>query len=156
MSRWKLTLEYDGAGFVGWQRQDNGPSLQAALEAAVLGFCGEAVTVQGAGRTDAGVHALGQIAHFDLVRDWPADTVRDAINAHLRPDPVAVVCAEYAPDAIVQLVSDETFESRGFPAWVWIPAVVIFAAGAFVIEWTRNGSENGKAIAKIREGGSRI
>ena len=94
MTRYKLTLEYDGAGFVGWQRQDNGPSVQAALEAAVLGFCGEAVTVQGAGRTDAGVHALGQIAHVDLDKETDADTVRDALNAHLKPAAVAVLAAE--------------------------------------------------------------
>ncbi len=94
MTRYKLTLEYDGAGFVGWQRQDNGPSLQAALEAAVLGFCGEAVTVQGAGRTDAGVHALGQVAHVDLAKATDADTVRDALNAHLKPAAIAVLAAE--------------------------------------------------------------
>ncbi len=98
MSRWKLTLEYDGAGFVGWQRQDNGPSLQAALEAAVLGFCGEAVTVQGAGRTDAGVHALGQVAHVDLAKPADADTLRDALNAHLKPAAVAVLAAEVVDD----------------------------------------------------------
>ncbi len=94
MTRYKLTLEYDGAGFVGWQRQDNGPSLQAALEAAILGFCGEAVTVEGAGRTDAGVHALGQVAHVDLAKETAADTVRDALNAHLKPAAVAVLAAE--------------------------------------------------------------
>ena len=94
MTRYKLTLEYDGAGFVGWQRQENGPSLQAALEAAVLGFCGEAVTVHGAGRTDAGVHALGQVAHVDLAKETDADAVRDALNAHLKPAAVAVLAAE--------------------------------------------------------------
>jgi tRNA pseudouridine38-40 synthase len=94
VTRYKLTLEYDGAGFVGWQRQDNGPSLQAALEAAVLGFCGEAVTVQGAGRTDAGVHALGQVAHLDLTKETDADTLRDALNFHLKPAAVAVLAAE--------------------------------------------------------------
>ncbi len=98
MTRYKLTLEYDGAGFVGWQRQDNGPSLQAALEAAVLGFCGEAVTVQGAGRTDAGVHALGQVAHVDLAKETDADTVRDALNFHLKPAAVAVLAAEVVDD----------------------------------------------------------
>ena len=94
MPRYKLTLEYDGTGLVGWQRQDNGRSVQAALERAALGFCGEAVTFHGAGRTDAGVHALGQVAHVDLARDWPGETVRDALNSHLRPDPVAVLAAE--------------------------------------------------------------
>ncbi len=98
MTRYKLTLEYDGAGFVGWQGQDNGPSVQAALEAAVLGFCGEAVTVQGAGRTDAGVHALGQVAHIDLAKPADAETLRDALNAHLKPAAVVVLAAEVVDD----------------------------------------------------------
>ena len=89
--RWKLTVEYDGAGLVGWQRQDNGPSVQAALEAAIHAFCGETVTVHGAGRTDAGVHAWGQVAHADIQKATDADTVRDALNAHLRPRPIAVL-----------------------------------------------------------------
>ena len=97
MPRYRLTVEYDGAGYVGWQRQANGPSIQAALEAAVHGFCAEAVTVQGAGRTDAGVHARGQVCHLDLARRVPAGTLRDAVNAHLRPAPVAVVEAAEAP-----------------------------------------------------------
>jgi len=91
--RYKLVLEYDGTGLVGWQRQDNGPSVQAALEAAIGAFTGEAVTAVAAGRTDAGVHACAQVAHVDLARDWPADTVRDAVNAHLRPRPIAVLAA---------------------------------------------------------------
>ena len=99
MPRFKLVIEYDGAPFVGWQVQDNGPSVQGALEAAVLAFCGESATVRGAGRTDAGVHALGQVAHLDLTRDWDTDTVRDAINAHLKPHPIAVLSAEIAPAA---------------------------------------------------------
>lgn len=98
MTRWKLTLEYDGAPFSGWQRQDNGPSVQEALERAVAGFCGEQVTVHGAGRTDAGVHALGQVAHLDIARKTDADTVRDALNFHLRPDPIAVLLAERVPE----------------------------------------------------------
>ncbi|MSP67207.1 MAG: tRNA pseudouridine(38-40) synthase TruA [Alphaproteobacteria bacterium] len=92
-TRFKLVLEYDGTGLVGWQRQDNGPSVQAALEAAVLAFTAETVTAVAAGRTDAGVHALGQVVHVDLARDWPPDTVRDALNAHLRPQPIAVLKA---------------------------------------------------------------
>jgi tRNA pseudouridine38-40 synthase len=94
MPRYKLVIEYDGAPFVGWQVQDNGLSVQGALTAAIAAFCGEIVAVQGAGRTDAGVHATGQVAHVDLAQDWDTDTVRDAVNAHLRPHPVAVRSAE--------------------------------------------------------------
>lgn len=99
MARYRLVIEYDGAPFVGWQRQDNGPSVQGALEEAIFKFSAERVTVHGAGRTDAGVHALGQVAHFDLDKDFTADKVRDALNHFLRPDPVAVVEADLpAPD----------------------------------------------------------
>jgi len=99
MPRYKLTIEYDGTPYVGWQAQDNGPSVQNVLAEAVAAFAGERVTVAGAGRTDAGVHALGQVAHVDLAKDWDTDTVRDAINFHLRPQPVAVLAAERtAPD----------------------------------------------------------
>ena len=93
MPRVKLTVEYDGRPFVGWQRQDNGPSVQAALEAAVAAYCGAELRVFCAGRTDAGVHARGQVAHVDLPRDDPEETIRDAINHHLRPAPVAVLNA---------------------------------------------------------------
>lgn len=94
MPRYKLTLEYDGTPFSGWQRQENAPSVQAALERAAEALDGAPVTVHGAGRTDSGVHALGQVAHLDLVKDLPVDTVRDALNHHLKPDPVAVLEAE--------------------------------------------------------------
>jgi tRNA pseudouridine38-40 synthase len=94
MPRYKLTIEYDGAPFVGWQAQENGLSVQRVIEAAIAAFAGETVTIQGAGRTDAGVHALGQVAHCDLTSDWNTDTVRDALNAHLRPHPIAVLAAE--------------------------------------------------------------
>jgi tRNA pseudouridine38-40 synthase len=97
MPRYKLVLEYDGGPFAGWQRQDNGPSVQAALEEAVFRLAQERVTLTGAGRTDAGVHARGQVAHFDLVKEFSADTVRDALNAHLRPNPIAVLEAEAVP-----------------------------------------------------------
>ena len=97
MPRYKLTIEYDGTPFVGWQRQDNGLSVQQVLEDAVFAFSGDEVRVGGAGRTDAGVHARGQVAHVDLTKDWPVDTVRDAINAQSRPHPVAVLMAERAP-----------------------------------------------------------
>ncbi len=94
MPRYKLTIEYDGSGFVGWQRQDNGLGVQEALEKAVSGFCGEETLVYGAGRTDTGVHALGQVAHVDLKSAHRADTVRDALNAHLKPLSVSVLEAQ--------------------------------------------------------------
>jgi tRNA pseudouridine38-40 synthase len=96
VTRWKLLIEYDGGGFVGWQRQDNGPSVQAALEEAIGKFCGERARVWGAGRTDAGVHALGQVAHVDIRKKATARAVRDAVNHHLKPLPVAVLAAEEA------------------------------------------------------------
>ncbi len=94
MPRYKLTIEYDGTPYVGWQAQDNGISVQGALTDAIAAFAGQRVAVQGAGRTDTGVHALGQVAHVDLAKDWDIDTVRDAINFHLRPQPIAVLAAE--------------------------------------------------------------
>ena len=94
MPRYKLTIEYDGRPFVGWQRQDNGPSVQAAVEDAIVAFCGQDVRVHCAGRTDAGVHARGQVAHVDLDGDPAAETVRDAVNFHLKPAPVVVLAAE--------------------------------------------------------------
>ncbi len=98
MPRYKLTIEYDGSPFVGWQAQTNGNSVQQVLEAGFKGFCGEDIKVYGAGRTDAGVHALGQVAHVDLPRAVACDTLRDAVNAHMRPHPVAIVEAEAVPD----------------------------------------------------------
>ena len=98
MSRYKLTIEYDGTPFVGWQIQDNGVSVQGLLTDAVEAFAGERAGISGAGRTDAGVHALGQVAHVDLAKDWDDDTVRDALNFHLRPQPIAVLAAEHVAD----------------------------------------------------------
>ena len=98
MPRYKLTIEYDGTPYVGWQAQDNGPSIQASLTDAIAAFAGERATVFGAGRTDAGVHALGQVAHVDLAKDWDTGNVRDAINFHLRPQPIAVLTAELVAD----------------------------------------------------------
>src|SRR5215469_12027853 len=94
MPRYKLTLEYDGTGLVGWQRQASGLSVQEILETAVERFCGEAVRVHGAGRTDAGVHALAQCAHVDLPRAYAEDTIRGALNHHLRPALVSVLLVE--------------------------------------------------------------
>jgi tRNA pseudouridine38-40 synthase len=99
MPRFRLTLEYDGTDYVGWQRQDNGRAVQQALEEAITAFCGEKIVPIAAGRTDSGVHALGQVAHIDLARDWPLDTIRDAVNQHLKPQPIAVLRVEAVDDA---------------------------------------------------------
>jgi tRNA pseudouridine38-40 synthase len=98
MPRYKLTLEYDGTPFVGWQVQENGRSVQGRLAEAIAAFSGEETPPRGAGRTDAGVHALGQVAHVDLARDWACDKIRDALNAQLRPDPISVLTCEHAPE----------------------------------------------------------
>ncbi|GLQ11063.1 tRNA pseudouridine synthase A [Devosia yakushimensis] len=98
MPRYKLTVEYDGTPFSGWQRQTSRPSVQQALEEAIERFSGEAVTTQAAGRTDAGVHGLGQVVHFDLGKAWDPFRIREALNYHLRPDPVAIIEAEAVGD----------------------------------------------------------
>jgi len=104
MPRYALTIEYDGSPFVGWQRQANGMSVQQRLEEAIAAAQGGvAALIQGAGRTDAGVHALGQVAHVDLLRDWRPDRLQGALNAHLKPDPIAVVSIHAV---------EETFEAR--------------------------------------------
>jgi tRNA pseudouridine38-40 synthase len=103
MPRYKLTIEYDGAPFSGWQIQDNGPSIQGALETAVQAISGEQARVHGAGRTDAGVHALAQVAHCDIAKQFAPGRLRDGLNAHLRPHPIGVLDAEIVP---------ETFEAR--------------------------------------------
>jgi tRNA pseudouridine38-40 synthase len=99
MPRFRLDIEYDGGPYAGWQRQADQHSVQAALEQAIEKFCGEAVTLRGAGRTDAGVHATGQVAHIDLAKDWRSDTVRDAVNAHLiqAGERVAILAATAVP-----------------------------------------------------------
>ncbi|WP_417310381.1 tRNA pseudouridine(38-40) synthase TruA [Devosia sp.] len=99
MPRYRLTVEYDGSPFRGWQRQAHNPSVQQVIEDAITAFSGETVTIQAAGRTDTGVHALGQVVHFDLTRDWDPFRVREALNFHTKPHPVAIVEAELAaPD----------------------------------------------------------
>jgi tRNA pseudouridine38-40 synthase len=103
MPRYKLTIEYDGAPFRGWQIQADATTVQGALTTAIAAFSGEQAGVHGAGRTDAGVHARGQVAHVDLAKHWETDTVRDALNAQLRPSPIAVLAAELVP---------ETFDAR--------------------------------------------
>jgi tRNA pseudouridine38-40 synthase len=96
MPRYRMTIEYDGRPYCGFQAQAGLPTVQASLERAVTAFCGETVRVHCAGRTDSGVHATGQVAHVDLERDWPAETVRNALNAHLAPEPVVVLDAQLA------------------------------------------------------------
>ena len=103
MPRYRILVEYDGTPFLGWQRQAQGVSVQGVLEGAMFQFCGEAASVRGAGRTDAGVHALGQVAHFDLAKSWEPFRVRDALNFYLKPAPVVVLdCASV----------DDTFDAR--------------------------------------------
>ncbi len=106
MARWKITIEYSGTGYAGWQRQENVPSIQQSIEEAIKGFCQQDIGLHAAGRTDAGVHARAQIAHFDLdYGDRPlegADLVK-ALNAHLRPRPISILRAEKA---------DENFHAR--------------------------------------------
>lgn len=94
MTRWKLTIEYDGTNFCGWQRQAQGHSVQQTLEEAIHKFSGETVTLHVAGRTDAGVHALAQVAHFDLEKETPSEVIRDAVNFHVRPHKVALCDVE--------------------------------------------------------------
>ena len=103
MLNFKIIIEYDGTDYVGWQRQDNGPSIQEAIENAIFKLTAEKVIVFGAGRTDAGVHALGQVAHFNLKKKFKSDNIRDGLNQYLRPQPIAVLDAEQI---------DENFHAR--------------------------------------------
>ena len=98
MPRYRLTLEYDGGPYKGFQAQDNLPTVQGAVEAAVRAFCGEDIRLQAAGRTDTGVHATGQVIHLDLAKDWRPEVVMNALNAHLVPQPIAVLDAALAPE----------------------------------------------------------
>ena len=98
MTRWKLTVEYDGEPFFGWQRQGADPTIQLTIEQAIDTMTGEHVTVHGAGRTDAGVHALGMVAHVDIARAWTPHRLREGINALVRPDPVSILAVEPVAD----------------------------------------------------------
>ncbi|MCF6369410.1 tRNA pseudouridine(38-40) synthase TruA [Rhizobium halophilum] len=105
MPRFRMTVEYDGTTYVGWQMQENGHSVQAALQNGILSLTGETVSVRGAGRTDSGVHAQGQVIHADLARDWKPYTLRNALNAHLGMAGEKV--------AIIDVTAvDETFDAR--------------------------------------------
>src|ERR1700722_2472689 len=99
MPRYKLVLEYDGRGLVGWQRQANGLSVQEILETAVERFCGRVLVVHGAGRTDAGVHALAQAAHVDLPKEYSPDVIRNALNQHVKPHAVSVLAVARVADS---------------------------------------------------------
>jgi len=99
MPRYRITVEYDGTPFVGWQTQAEGLSVQSCLQEAIESFCGEIVSIRGAGRTDSGVHALGQVAHFDLSTNRDPMRVREALNHLVRPAPIAILDCEIAdPD----------------------------------------------------------
>ncbi len=98
MPRYRLTIEYDGRPYKGFQAQADLPSVQGAIETAVLGFSSQAIRIHAAGRTDTGVHATGQVIHVDLTKDWSPDVVRDALNAHLVAEPIAVLDAEVVED----------------------------------------------------------
>jgi tRNA pseudouridine38-40 synthase len=96
MPRYRLTIEYDGRPYRGFQAQEDLPSVQGSIERAVQGFCGEELRIHAAGRTDTGVHATGQVIHIDLTKPWPPTTVRNALNAHLVPEPIVVLDAQIA------------------------------------------------------------
>ncbi|MBO6549090.1 MAG: tRNA pseudouridine(38-40) synthase TruA [Rhizobiales bacterium] len=98
MFRYKITIEYDGTPYVGWQIQDNGLSVQEVLSTALKNLTGEEFVPKGSGRTDAGVHALGQVAHIDLSKEWNLSKIRDGLNYHLRPAPIAITKAEVVDD----------------------------------------------------------
>jgi tRNA pseudouridine38-40 synthase len=99
MPRYKLTIEYDGGPYMGWQRQNHGPSVQGVLENAGKKLNhNEPVEVYGSGRTDSGVHALAQIAHMDLIKEYRTDKIRDAMNFHMASDPITILKAEVVPD----------------------------------------------------------
>ncbi|WP_309660765.1 tRNA pseudouridine(38-40) synthase TruA [Sphingomonas sp.] len=98
MTRWRLTIEYDGGPFMGWQRQSNGPSIQGQIESAIFRMTNELASVHGAGRTDSGVHALAMSAHVDITKHMTAHRLRDGLNALVRPDPIAILKAEPVAD----------------------------------------------------------
>ncbi len=122
MPRYRLTIEYNGEPYAGFQAQENGPTIQGHLERAILAFSGEVTRVHTAGRTDAGVHATGQVVHFDLEKAWPAEVVQNAMNARLVPEPIAVLDAVEVGDfharfdAIERRYLYRILNRRGFAA----------------------------------------
>ncbi len=105
MPRFRMAVEYDGTAYVGWQRQENGHSVQSAIEKAILKLTGETVSIRGAGRTDSGVHARGQVIHADLSREWLPHKLRNAVNAHL-------MMANEAVSIVEVMAVDDTFDAR--------------------------------------------
>jgi tRNA pseudouridine38-40 synthase len=123
MPRYRLLIEYDGGPYTGFQAQTGQPTVQGSLEQAVLAFCGEAARVHAAGRTDSGVHALGQVVSFDLGRDWDPFRIREALNFHTKPYPVAILSAEAVPpnfearfSAVARHYEYRILNRRGRPA----------------------------------------
>ena len=103
MTKYKINIEYDGTNFVGWQKQENGISIQSSIEGAIKKLSSENVTVYGAGRTDAGVHAKEQVAHFETSKDFNLKNIRDGLNQHLRKLPIAILNVE---------IADKNFNAR--------------------------------------------
>ena len=103
MTKYKITIEYEGTNFVGWQKQNNGPSIQSSIETAVLNLSNENVTIFGAGRTDAGVHAKGQVAHFDINKELSLDTISDGLNNYLKNLSISIIKTE---------IVDKNFNAR--------------------------------------------
>ena len=103
MPRYKIIVEYEGTDFVGWQRQQNGTSIQSSIEEALKKLSNENITLYGAGRTDAGVHAKGQVAHFEIMKEIPVDNIRDGLNQYLRKLPIAILESE---------IVDKNFNAR--------------------------------------------
>ena len=128
MPRFKLTIEYDGTPFVGWQRQPDLPSIQQTIEEAIEAFSGEAAPTQAAGRTDRGVHATGQVIHFDLKRPWEAFRIQQAMNFHLKPHPVVIVASEEV---------DETFEARFSAKMRYYKYIICNRRPRPVLDWNR-------------------
>ena len=143
MARYKITVEYDGCAFVGWQRQKDGTGVQASLVSAISKAAGESPDVTCAGRTDAGVHARGQVAHFDLAKEWQPARLMGAINAHLRPLPVVVLACERAAD---------DFHARFQAKWRRYEYVVVNRRPPLALEVGRAALVAGKLnVAAMRE-----
>jgi len=146
MPRYKLTIEYDGTDFAGWQRQDNGASIQQSLEEAIARLGEETPLVAGAGRTDAGVHALGQVAHVDLRRDWRGWRLKEAINAQLAPAPIAVLAAEPV---------EPRFDARRSASMRWYRYVIVNRRAPLTLErghaWRVKGELDVAAMAEAAQ-----